>query len=102
MNAVLIVNAYHEMTAHEAILGHVRASLKPGGTFILMEGIWDRHESRSRDEQVKHHELAPRFAKQEVQQAEFEVIELRDRFLERTPDEDGRSRWWLIVARKTK
>jgi hypothetical protein len=39
MNAVLIVNAYHEMTAHEAILGHVRASLKPGGTFILMEGI---------------------------------------------------------------
>jgi len=49
LDAVLIVNAYHEMTAHEAILGHVRASLKPGGTFILMEGIWDRHESRSLD-----------------------------------------------------
>src|SRR5579862_6751769 len=88
MDAVLIVNAYHEMTAPEAMLGHVRASLKPGGTFVLMEGIWDRHEGQSRDEQVKHHELAPSFAKQEVQRAGFEVIELRDPFLERTPDED--------------
>jgi SAM-dependent methyltransferase len=81
LDAVLIVNAYHEMTEHEAILRHVRAALKSGGTFVLMEGIWDSHEGQTRDEQVKHHELAPRFAKQELQQAGFDVVELRDPFL---------------------
>src|ERR1051325_2664619 len=36
LDGVLVVNAYHEMTAHEAILRHIRDALKPGGTFVLM------------------------------------------------------------------
>ena len=100
LDAVLIVNAYHEMTAHEAILRHVRDALKPGGTVVLMEGIWDSREAQSRDEQIKHHQLAPRVAKQEVETAGFEIVEVRDPFLVRPPDEDGKSRWWVLVARK--
>ena len=100
LDAVLIVNSYHEMTAHEAMLRHVRDALKPGGTFVLMEGIWDSREAQSRDEQIKHHQLAPQLAKAEVQSASFEIVELRDPFLVRAPDEDGKSRWWLIIARK--
>jgi predicted methyltransferase len=100
LDAALIANAYHEMTAHEEILRHVRAALKSGGTFVLMEGIWDSREGQSRDEQIKHHQLAPKLAKQEVERAGFEIVEVRDPFLERPPDEDGKSRWWLIVARK--
>ena len=100
LDAALIVNAYHEMTAHEAILRHVRDALKPGGTFVLMEGIWENREAQSRDEQIKHHELAPRFAKQEVESAGFEIVEVHDPFLERPPDEDGKSRWWVIIALK--
>src|SRR5258708_27655613 len=41
LDAALIVNAYHEMMAQEEILRHVRGALKSGGTFVLMEGIWD-------------------------------------------------------------
>ena len=100
LDAALIVNAYHEMTAHEAMLRHTLAALKPGGTFLLMEGIWDSRESQSRDEQIKHHQLAPKVAKQEVESAGFEIVELRDPFLERPPDEDGKSRWWVLVALK--
>jgi ubiquinone/menaquinone biosynthesis C-methylase UbiE len=100
MDAVLIVNAYHEMSEHQAMLRHVNEALKQGGTFVLMEAIWDSRENQSRKEQTGHHQLAPKFARQEVQEAGFEVIELRDPFLERPPDEDGRSRWWLIIARK--
>jgi predicted methyltransferase len=101
LDAALIVNAYHEMTAHDAMLRHTLAALKPGGTFVLMEGIWYSRETQSRDEQVKHHQLAPQVAKQEVEKAGFEIVELRDPFLERAPDEDGRSRWWILVARKS-
>ena len=97
LDAALIVNAYHEMTEHEAILRHVRAALKSGGTFVLMEGIWDSREGQSRDEQIKHHQLAPRLARQEVLEAGFDIVEVRDPFLERAPDEDGKSRWWVIV-----
>jgi ubiquinone/menaquinone biosynthesis C-methylase UbiE len=100
MDAVLIVNAYHEMTEHQAMLRHVNEALKQGGTFVLMEAIWSSRESQSRKEQAQHHQLAPKFARQEVQEAGFDVIELLDPFLERPPDEDGKSRWWLIIARK--
>jgi predicted methyltransferase len=100
LDAALIVNSYHEMTAHEAMLRHVRDGLKPGGVFVLMEGIWNSREGQSRDEQIKHHQLAPQFAKAEVEGAGFEIVALRDPFLERSPDEDGKSRWWLLVARK--
>jgi ubiquinone/menaquinone biosynthesis C-methylase UbiE len=100
LDAALIVNAYHEMTAHEAMLRHTLAALKPGGTFVLMEGIWYSRETQSRDEQIKHHQLAPQLAKQEVEKAGFEIVEVRDPFLERPPDQDGKSRWWVLVARK--
>ena len=100
LDAALIVNAYHEMTAHEAMLRHTLAALKPGGTFVLMEGIWYSRETQSRDEQIKHHQLAPQVAKQEVEKAGFEILEVHDPFIERTPDQDGKSRWWVIVARK--
>ena len=100
LDALLIVNSYHEMTAHEAMLRHTLAALRPGGTFVLMEGIWDSREVQSRDEQIKHHQLAPQVAKAEVVSAGFEIMELRDPFLERAPDQDGKSRWWVIIARK--
>jgi len=41
--------------AHEAMLRHIRDALKHGGTFVLVEGIWDNREALSRDEQTKHH-----------------------------------------------
>lgn len=100
LDAVLIVNAYHEMPAHEAMLRHIRAALKQTGRLVLMERISNQFESFSRVEQIKVHQLGPDFAKQELEAAGFEVTELRDPFTERADDGDGKSRWWLIVARK--
>ena len=65
-----------------------------------MEGVWDKHETQARDEQTKDHELAARFAKAEVEGAGFEIVEVRDPFVVRPSDEDGPSRWWLLIARK--
>ena len=100
LDGVLIVNAYHEMSAHEAMLNHVISALKPHGVLVVMDGMWNEHESRSREEQVKFHELAPALAKTEVEKAGFEIVEVRDPFIERAPDKDGKSRWWAIIARK--
>ena len=81
LDAALIVNAYHEMTEHEAMLRHTMAALKPGGVFVLLEGIWESREAKPRDEQIKHHQLAPRLARAEVEREGFEIVELRDPFI---------------------
>ncbi|MEN3369635.1 MAG: hypothetical protein V7609_1778 [Verrucomicrobiota bacterium] len=100
LDAVLIVNAYHEMTKPKPMLRHVLAALKPGALLVLMEGISDIREKKSRDEQIKHHQLAPGFAKQEIAAAGFDIVEVRDPFTDRPPDLDEKSHWWVIIARK--
>ncbi len=101
LDGVLIVNAYHEMPAHEAMLRHVRAALKQTGHLVLMERISNQFESLSREEQIKVHQLGTNFAKHELEEAGFEVSELHDPFTERADDGNGKSRWWLLVAKKT-
>jgi hypothetical protein len=58
--------------------------------------MWAEYEARSREEQVKFHELAPALAKPEVEKAGFHIVAVRDPFIERAPDRDGKSRWWAI------
>jgi len=87
------------MQAHEAMLRHIRAALKPTGRLVLVERIANEFESSSREEQIKIHQLSPKLAKRELEDAGFEVIELHDRFFE--PDGNRKSRWWLLVAEKT-
>jgi hypothetical protein len=49
---------------------------------------------------VKRHELSPEFAQNKLQEAGFEVVALHDPFIQRAADQEGKSRWWLLVARK--
>src|SRR5262249_16160472 len=100
LDTVLIINAYHEMPAHEAMLRHVHEGLKPGGTLVLMEAIWETHGREPRDKQTKHHQLAAGIARKELEAAGFEIVSVRDPFFERPRDDDGKSRWWLITARR--
>ncbi len=99
LDAVLIYNAYHEMTAHEAILNAVRAALKPGGRLVMSEPLHDNIRDAPRADQVKDHEIGSNFVAQELQAADFEVIETRQDFVPFTvPGHKGG--FWLIVARK--
>jgi hypothetical protein len=65
-----------------------------------MERISNEFESFSRESQIKVHQLGTNFAKYELEEAGFEVLELHDPFTERPDDGNGKSRWWLILARK--
>jgi ubiquinone/menaquinone biosynthesis C-methylase UbiE len=99
LDAVLIYNAYHEMTAHESILKAVLAALKPGGRVVMSEPLHDNIRGAARADQVKDHEIGSNFVEQELQAAGFEVIEKRQDFVPFTaPGHKGG--FWLIVARK--
>jgi predicted TIM-barrel fold metal-dependent hydrolase/16S rRNA G527 N7-methylase RsmG len=99
LDAVLISDAYHEMTEYPAVLSHIRQALKPGGRFVVFDRIAKRKERRKdpRQKQVQDHEIAPELVEAELRQAGFEIVELRDPFLDRPR---GEMVHWLMVARR--
>jgi len=98
-DAVLIYNAYHEMTAPEPVLAAIFKALKPGGRLVMSEPLHNNVREATRAAQVKDHEIGLNFVRQEVQAAGFEVIEERPEFLAFTsPGHQGG--FWLMVASK--
>ena len=98
-DAVLIYNAYHEMTAPEPVLEAIFKALKPGGRLVMSEPLHNNVREATRAEQVKDHEIGLNFVRQEVQAAGFEVIEERPEFVAfASPGHKGG--FWLMVASK--
>lgn len=95
LDAVLIVNAYHEMDRFEAMLDHLRRALKPGGRLVLVEPLDPKLRGESRASQTKAHSLDAGSAERELRAAGFEVIGLRDPFVRREQSEE-----WLMIAQR--
>ena len=96
LDAVLIVNAYHEMAAHQAVLDNIRQALKLEGRLVIVEPIALAREKTSRAEQHANHEIALEYVADDLRQAGFAIAERRDRFVENLLDRDTE---WLIVAK---
>jgi ubiquinone/menaquinone biosynthesis C-methylase UbiE len=95
-DGILIHNAYHEMTAHEAMLRHIRDALKPGGRFVIVEPMHDSSRGLPRDKQVANHDIEPGIVEDELRAVGFEVFERDDGFIRFTAVPGG---FWLIAAR---
>ena len=98
LDAVVIVNAYHEMVDHQAMLRRLRAALKPGGRLVIVEPIADKLLLDARERQTNVHEIAARFVEQEARDAGFRIETLHDPFIRR-PGSDVAE--WLIAAAPT-
>lgn len=94
IEAALIVNAYHEMREHQAMLAGIRRALRPGGRLVIVEPIVDSRRGDPRERQESSHEIEPKYVEADLRAAGFEVLELRDPFTTR-PEGDVE---WLIVA----
>ena len=100
LDAVLIVNAYHEMPAYTEILQHLKKSLRTGGKLVLLEPYSPETEKKTRDEQVGDHQIAPELVVQELEKAGFEVILIDREYIGNT-HEDHSHHNGLVVARKS-
>src|SRR6266545_3360229 len=94
LDAAVIVNSYHEMVDHQAMLERLRAALKPGGRLVIVEPIADKLLLDARQRQTDVHEIAARFVEQEARDAGFRIETLHDPFIRRGSDVAE----WLIVA----
>jgi predicted methyltransferase len=95
IDAALIVNAYHEMRRHQAMLAGIKRALKPGGRLVIVEPIVERRRRESRSAQESSHEIEPRYVEEDLRQAGFTIVELRDPF---TTRDDGDTEWMVIAT----
>lgn len=98
LDAVIIVDTYHEMDEHDKILQHIKAALKTGGRLVLCEAIADARRESTREEQERKHELSMGFALADLKAAGFTIIKQQDSFVDRTKEKGDKM--WLIVAEK--
>jgi len=99
LDAVIILDTYHEMDDHDKILLHVKAALKPGGRLVLCEPIADERRKLTREDQERKHELGMSFALEDLKKAGFLILKQQDPFVDRSK-EKGDNMWLLVVTKK--
>jgi predicted methyltransferase len=95
LDAVLIVNAYHEMTEYPAMLARIKAALKPDGRLVIVEPIADRRRGQPRADQTRNHEIGADYVKEDLKAAGFTQVSFQDPFTSRP---SGRAQEWMLVA----
>ena len=96
LDGVLIVNAYHEMSEHQAMLGHIRAALKPAGRLVIADFATASRRAEPRAQQTGRHEIAPELVQRDLREAGFQIVGFEDPFLE--GDGGDRHVEWLLIA----
>jgi predicted methyltransferase len=95
LDAVIILNAYHEMDRGVAILRRIRDALKAGGPIVLCEPV-PATAGQTRAEQWEDHVLYPDIIVDDLKQAGFQVVDRQDMFATNL----GGTRFGLVVARR--
>jgi len=96
-DAVLISNAYHEMTHHAEMLAHIRQALKPTGRLVVIEAFVESRRHLPRDEQTKKHEFPPDLLDAELRATGFDIVSREEPLLL-----DGSTIRYLIAAQPAK
>lgn len=98
VDAVVILDTYHEMKDHDKILQHVMAALKKGGRLVICEPIAQSRRDLARADQEKKHELGMSYALEDLSKAGFTILEKTDPFVDR--EKVKGDKMWIIVASK--
>ncbi len=99
LDAVIILDTYHEMDDHDKILQHIKTSLKPGGRLVLCEPVADERRKFIREDQERKHELGMNFVLEDLQKAGFTILKQQDPFVDRSK-EKGDKMWLIVAVRK--
>ncbi|NAY90942.1 methyltransferase domain-containing protein [Muricauda sp. JGD-17] len=98
LDAIFIIDTYHEMKAYEKILQDVRRALKPGGKVMILEKLKSWVKGKDRDVQVASHSLGPEYVRNELRQAGFEItLEITDHG---DWEKEKDKQMWVVIAKK--
>jgi predicted methyltransferase len=96
LDAILIVNAYHEMKHFDSMLQGMAKALKPGGLL----GIIDHYNApgRPRSEYQKEHKIPPELVREDVLRNGFEFVSEEKGF--DRPEGEGGGHFFFLIFRK--
>jgi ubiquinone/menaquinone biosynthesis C-methylase UbiE len=80
VDAALIVNAYHEMREHQAMLAGIKRALKPGGRLVIVESVMQAQKNVARSVQESRHQLAAHYLQRDAIEAGFAIARFEDPF----------------------
>lgn len=96
LDAVIVMDTYHEIEAYMTVLGHIKKALKPNGKILILEKLKRHKRGKSRDEQVSSHTLSSKYVKKELKEAGFhitkEVLDFGDW------QENKEKQMWIVVG----
>jgi predicted methyltransferase len=94
LDAVLVMNAYHEFREHQAMLAGILRALKPGGLLALIDG---RAEAgHARDDYNGMHRLPEVFEREDAVRAGFHFLGEEPGF---TRSDDGKEFYFLLFQK---
>jgi ubiquinone/menaquinone biosynthesis C-methylase UbiE len=96
LDAVLIVNAYHEFRQHDEILQAIGRALKAGGYLGIIEKADEPGEPRATYE--RRHHLPEQFVREDLARNGFPQVEKKPDF-HPSADREGEV-WYFLVAQK--
>jgi|SRR5215469_3115955 len=96
LDAVVILNAYHEIEPYQEMLQHIYDALRPGGHLVISEPSPLPGEE-TRAQQIAKHHIASAFVRDELASAGFIVIESHEKS---AAVPGGRLFYSLVVARR--
>lgn len=96
LDAVLIVNTYHELDGRNDLLRLFRERLESGGRLVVADRREQAGDTVRHDTQHTAHAIDPDVVEHDLRGAGFEIVARDDRFIDRPGDHP----WWLIVARR--
>jgi ubiquinone/menaquinone biosynthesis C-methylase UbiE len=95
LDAVFLLDVYHELEQQTAMLAHFRRALKPDGRLVIIDPLPRKTGTRGRNIQMTNHVLSPDLAEKELKEAGFGIVLRDDRFLDHP---DSESVQWILVA----
>ncbi len=98
LDAVVIVNSYHEMDHYEGMLAGIRRSLRSGGRLVIVDNP-PRDTTSSRGSQMRAHDIHIGLVEQDLRAAGYQVLERRPDFID-TGTGRGQHQQWMLVAVK--
>lgn len=99
LDAVIVMDTYHEIKDYMEVLGHINSALKPGGRLLMLEKLKDHAKGKSREDQVDSHTLSTKYVKKELQQAGFEITKSISDF-GKWEREENKTMWILVAIKK--
>jgi ubiquinone/menaquinone biosynthesis C-methylase UbiE len=93
MDAVLVVNAYHEMRSYDAMLQGMYRALKPGGKLVLMDR--PAEPGKPREEYYKQHRMPEQVEREDAVRNGFRFLEKKDDLVD-----TNKETWYFLVLEK--